>query len=472
MSSLTKSESVHDGATTIIRSGGGTEFASVPLHDEKFDKEQDEAAIGSDTENDQTACPSEQGSPPLREPPDGGYGFVVLISTFICMGLSFGMINAYGAFNRYYTEVLFKGRESPSTISFVGTLTVCMMNLLGPFSGYVNDLVGVRMTVVSGSIIMCLGMILASFAHELWQLFLTQGILVGIGSSMIYLPCTSLPAQWFQKYRGLATGFAIAGSGVGGLALAPITTSLISSMGIHWALRVMGFIVLGGTFTAGLLLKPLNPPPKDRPRPSVKDMYKWVMFKDIKFVFLLLSGVCSNVAYFVPLYYLPVQASRLGYTASQASSLLSVLNGGSVAGRVLGGYAADLVGPVNNVAVSVLIAAGSVFILWLPFTTIGPFYAFAVIYGAFCGAYISNIPLIVIDTWGAAGFASTLGLTMMGNAIGSVSGSPIAGAILGSDPTTTNFTPVILFGGCILAGCDLFLCLFRVSRTRKLLVKI
>ena len=110
-----------------------------------------------------------------------------------------------------------------------------------------------------GSAIMSLGFILASLAtkvfashncshcillmfssDQLWHLFLTQAILVGIGSSMLYYPVISLTPVFFDRHRGFAMGIAMAGSGAGGLVFAPVTQSLLVGYGAPVTLRILG----------------------------------------------------------------------------------------------------------------------------------------------------------------------------------------------------------------------------------------
>lgn len=78
------------------------------------------------------------------------------------------------------------------------------------------------------------------FLYQLWQLFLTQALLVGIGSSMLYYPVISLTPVYFNRHRGFAMGIAMAGSGAGGLVLAPVTQTLLVRYGAPVTLRVLG----------------------------------------------------------------------------------------------------------------------------------------------------------------------------------------------------------------------------------------
>ena len=82
---------------------------------------------------------------------------------------------------------------------------------------------------------------------QLWHLYLTQGLLYGIGSSMYYFPLMSLTPAYFDRNRGAAMGIVLAGSGAGGLVLSPVFHTLLTRLGIRWALRILGIwnFVLG-----------------------------------------------------------------------------------------------------------------------------------------------------------------------------------------------------------------------------------
>jgi len=86
---------------------------------------------------------------------------------------------------------------------------------------------------------MALALILASFATQIWQLMLTQGVLFGIGASLAYYPAIGAPSHWFDAKRGFALGLAVSGTGLGGLALAPATQALMDGVGVEWTLRAL-----------------------------------------------------------------------------------------------------------------------------------------------------------------------------------------------------------------------------------------
>lgn len=129
----------------------------------------------------------------------------------------------------------------------------------------------IKLVTFIGAFIMSLGLILASFATrvsiqvynkkhhvdtlQLWHLYLTQAILYGLGSSMYYFPLMSLAPMYFDRHRGFAMGFILAGSGVGGLVMALVLQLLLDHYGIQWSLRILGLWNLAVAIPVSLVVK-------------------------------------------------------------------------------------------------------------------------------------------------------------------------------------------------------------------------
>lgn len=96
---------------------------------------------------------------------------------------------------------------------------------------------------------------LASFCTQIWQFYLTQGILVGIGTSLSYIPAVTVTPGWYDKHRGLAMGVVLSGTGLGGLVWAPITRILITKVGFRNALRITGALSFGLLAAASSVLR-------------------------------------------------------------------------------------------------------------------------------------------------------------------------------------------------------------------------
>ena len=84
--------------------------------------------------------------------------------------------------------------------------------------------------------------IIASFATRIWHLYLTQGVLVGLGVGFTYIPSIAVLSQWFRRGCSLSNGISAAGSGIGGLLFSFMVRSAISNTSLAWSLRITGLI--------------------------------------------------------------------------------------------------------------------------------------------------------------------------------------------------------------------------------------
>ncbi|KAJ1952756.1 hypothetical protein GGI12_006167, partial [Dipsacomyces acuminosporus] len=107
-------------------------------------------------------------------PPEGGYGWVVVLSSFLLEFFAEGPISAFGVFQEYYVNERFRGRVSNATISLVGVLSTSCMAMLGVVSGKLCERYGYRIVPLCGVITLSLGYLLASFATEVRMLAALQ----------------------------------------------------------------------------------------------------------------------------------------------------------------------------------------------------------------------------------------------------------------------------------------------------------
>ncbi|KAI8871848.1 MFS general substrate transporter, partial [Ramicandelaber brevisporus] len=158
-------------------------------------------------------------------------GWLVVASSFVAVFCSYGFLNSYGVYAELYKNNLYKDTPA-AVIALIGTLQVAFLNATGPFASPLSSLVGgFKIVIAMGGVIMGLGMIIASFAKSIAMLIIFQGIVVGIGAGLCITLCVSVPAPWFTKRRGLAIGIVWSGSGLGGVAFAPMTRKLMSTVG-------------------------------------------------------------------------------------------------------------------------------------------------------------------------------------------------------------------------------------------------
>lgn len=176
---------------------------------------------------------------PIDDPPEGGYGWVVVFALGWMNGFTWGVAASYGVFLSYYLENEYFPGATPLDFAFIGGLEFGCCMLIAPACTILTREVGRTSVMTAGVFMMAGGFIAASFAQQTWQLYLSQGVLVGFGMGAIFIPAIAVLPQWFLKRRSLAQGLASSGSGFGGLAFSLGTSAMIEQISLAWALRIV-----------------------------------------------------------------------------------------------------------------------------------------------------------------------------------------------------------------------------------------
>ncbi|KAI9329903.1 major facilitator superfamily domain-containing protein [Zopfochytrium polystomum] len=311
-----------------------------------------------------------------------------------------------------------------------------------------------------GTLILFLGLILASFSSKVWHLFLTQGVLFGLGASIIYFPAVSVPPQYFSKRRGLATGTAVAGSGIGGLVVALVTTKMLDALGFQWTMRITAIFAL-------VSLLAVNPLLESRIPPAPNSKADFTIFKDIRFFLLVGTDFCLTFAQLVPIYFLPQFAEeRLGLPLATGSAVLSVYNGSSALGRVLLGLGADgLLGSLNSLMLCTFFSAASLFGLWNTAGSLPVLVLFAIVNGFVGGGFISLFPVTLASIFGVRRLPSVVGTLYSLSSIGNLVGAPLAAYI---KDTSGGFAATIYYAGGVTLVASALVLVVRLLEDRNL----
>jgi MFS family permease len=141
---------------------------------------------------------------------------------------------------------------------------------------------------------------------------------------------------------------------------------------------------------------------------------EWSLFRNSKFVIMFVAGAIATFPLLVPPFFLPLYSSSLGLSSSTGAGLLAGFNFSSAAGRILGGWLSDKVGPLNTLLISLLLNAICMLVLWPLSTTQVPLAIFAVINGALNGMYFATTPTAVGNTFGSARVSVAFGMIVTG----------------------------------------------------------
>ncbi|XP_034824072.1 monocarboxylate transporter 12 [Maniola hyperantus] len=206
---------------------------------------------------------SREGSESLPPPPDGGWGWMVVFASFMIHIVTDGMTYSFGVF---YAEFLTYFNEDQFKTAWIVSILVGVTLSSGPVSSSFVNRWGCRAVTVAGAVISAVCVVLSAFANNVTTLIFTIGIGAGVGFGMIYLPAIVSVTVWFDRYRSLATGIAVCGSGLGTFLFAPITSALISNYGWRGAMALIGAFILN-CIPLGLMFKPVP----ERPRTPVSE---------------------------------------------------------------------------------------------------------------------------------------------------------------------------------------------------------
>lgn len=160
--------------------------------------------------------------------PDGGWGWVVVLSSFIISMIADGISFSFGLL---YIEFLEEFQASKSTTAWIGSLFIAVPLLSGPVMSALVDRYGCRSMTILGGIISTLGFVLASVSTTLEMMMVTFGVIAGLGLGLVYVTAVVSIAYWFEKKRNLAVGLGACGTGVGTFVYAPMTQYFIEEYG-------------------------------------------------------------------------------------------------------------------------------------------------------------------------------------------------------------------------------------------------
>ncbi|KAL1916219.1 uncharacterized protein VTP21DRAFT_5836 [Calcarisporiella thermophila] len=421
-------------------------------------KARDEKSSIMDEEKGPACVPG--GSP---EPPEGGYGWFIVLATFLSNFVVFGTTYCWSVYQQEYMVNLFQMQYSTLQVSFIGSLAAALLFSMGPFVAPLVTIIGVRWTMAIGTMLSTLGLLLASFSTQYWQLFLTQGVLFGIGSSISFFPPVTITQQWFKRRRGLAIGIAISGGGIGGLCLSNMIRRVINDVGYGWSLRVLALWTLIFLSIATLLTKPLyaiQRPARKSGEPSpFRRMFDFSIV-DRKLLMLVFCGFFITFGYLAPFFMMVTNARFIGVSVNMSAALTGIMSGVNSIARIIIGMSADHFGRINTMFLCTVIAGVLSMALWPFANNLGSLMAFGILYGFFGGGYISLYPAVIADLVPPKDLGPAIGVIYFVNLFGNLFGTPIAGALF--DITGhTSFLPLAEFCGAITIFSSLFILALR-----------
>ncbi len=365
------------------------------------------------------------------------YGWLVVIGAFAVTFVGFGCVYSFSAFIDTLQQNFGASRGS---VSLVFSLAGFLYFAVGVVSGPLADRFSSRRLALVGMILIGAGLMLASMAQNLIEVYAAYGIGVGLGVGCSYVPAMGAVQRWFIRNRGFASGLASSGIGAGTLVVPPLTALAIADLGWRGAYFALGAFAIIIGIAAALLIEN---DPRDRglhpdgdrdpdaapigamPAP-VGGLSIAEAIKSKSFLGLYAACLFCALGVFVPFVHLTPYAIDHGIAKSSAVLLVSVIGVGSTVGRFFLGGLADRLGRRLSL-VAMFAGMAAILPVWASSTTFWPLALFAFIFGIAYGGWVALLPSVVMDYFGGRNVSGIIGVLYTSAGIGTLIGPSAAG---------------------------------------------
>ncbi|HCZ9584493.1 TPA: OFA family MFS transporter [Vibrio cholerae] len=357
----------------------------------------------------------------------------ILLAGF-CINLCLGILYAWSVFNKaLVTDFGWSAADasSPYAIATIA-FSVCLL-----VAGILQDRMGPRNILILGTTLTGLGMIASGFASSVLMLNLTFGVMTGAGIGFGYACLSPSAMKWFHpSKKGMVNGLIAAGFDLAAIYLAPLTSALITHLGIQTSFMILGAGVLAIAVPLACTIN--NPPagyvpaePKLKAGQEAKVVAKvanlswkamlktpqfyalWLMYALAASVGLMIIGNITNIA--------SVQANLPN--AVYLASILAIFNSG---GRVAAGILSDKIGGVRTLLLAFLLQGGNM-VLFATFDSEFTLIIGTAIAAVGYGTLLAVFPSITAEFYGLKNYGTNYGVLYTSWGIGGAIGAAVVG---------------------------------------------
>lgn len=374
-------------------------------------------------------------NPSKVKAPDGGWGWAVLFGCFVITGFSYAFPKAVSVF---FKELIREFGIGYSDTAWISSILLAMLYGTGPLCSICVNRFGCRPVMMVGGLFASLGMVCASFCTSIITIYLTAGVLTGLGLALNFQPSLIMLNRYFDKRRPLANGLAAAGSPVFLCCLSPLGQILQYEFGWRG-----GFLILGGLLlnccACGALMRPLEPPKKEKEeikeveKPKPKKLLDFSVFRDRGFVIYTIAASIMVLGLFVPPVFVVSYAKDIGVQDTKAAFLLTILGFVDIFARPTCGIIAGLewVRPRCVYLFGfAMIFNGFTDLMGSMSDTYAGLVVFCIFFGISYGMVGALQFEVLMAIVGTQKFSSAIGLVLLAEALAVLIGPPSAGKIL------------------------------------------
>jgi len=347
------------------------------------------------------------------------YGYIIVAAAFLIITIMWGAIYSFGVF---FKPLLEEFGWTRAMTSGAFSLSLVLTGLFAAVAGKLTDRFGPKKVLTVCGLFLGSGYLLTSQVSALWQLYLFYGVIVGIGMGGSFVPLVSTVARWFVRKRGMMTGIAASGIGMGILVMPPIASWIIAGYGWRTSYMVVGVAALVLVVSAAQFLR--RDPGQGGQLPGGEGELAEEIgagtvrcslpeaVRTRRFWMLGLAVGCFGLGLGTVVAHIVLHATGMGITAAAAAVILTVVGGASIMGRLVVGTASDRIGNKPGLIISFsfisfalfwLLAAGELWMLYL----------FAALFGFGYGGIAALGSPVVAELFGMSSHGVILGATMI-----------------------------------------------------------
>jgi MFS family permease len=368
-------------------------------------------------------------------------------------GLSF-IFGIFFSFGIFLDPLIAEFGWSSALTSFVFSIYSLSYSLGAIVIGRLADRYGVRSTIGLGGIAITMALALSSKADAIWQLYITFGVVGGVGAAAFWIPPTKAVIERFESSTNLnmAVSIVAVGTGAGTLLISPIAGFFITDYGwracyllfalITAAITVFGVLTIKGSQSGRLENETAQGSSSQRLSEAVRSRNFWSLFG----MYVLGCGV----ARYTVLVYIAVYVVAAGFPLQAGAICVGLIGGGGILGRLGSGLLSKILRENQIVLVSfALQGVSSVAIvlsgnIWLVYTS-------SFVFGIGYGGYVPQFPLLTRESFGMRSYGLVYGVISSGLGFGALAGPPVLGGLL-SNATGSYFATFVLSGAFSLAA--------------------
>ncbi|XP_037107603.1 monocarboxylate transporter 2-like [Syngnathus acus] len=419
------------------------------------------------------------------KPPDGGWGWMVVIGAHISIGFAYSTPKALSIF---FKDIRSDLQASESDIAWISSIMLAAMYAGGPVSSALVNRFGSRPIVIVGGLMCGASMVAASFGNSIVYLYLCVGVIAGCGLALNLNASITIISKYFLAKRPLANGLAMAGSPVFLCFLAPFNQFLLDKFGWRGSLLILGALMLN-CCVAGALMRPLasctsfpaphkeaeeqsnnanTKPLKQSCSRGAKNIFDWSFFKDRGFLIYLIGNIMFIFGAYAPIMFLTDYAISRGVDQYSAAYLLSIMGFVDMFVRPGTGLIANSkwIRPRIQYFFSFAVVFNGTCHLLCPLITN---YTFLVVYAVFFGVAFGMVFALIfeclMDLMGNQRFPRAVGLVTIIECVPMLLGPPTAGLLVDK---FEDYKYLFFLCGAVIVTGGIFLFVMNIYNYRML----